>query len=86
MSEFAHSLHEVFERLGRVEMRRMFGGHGVYHEGRMFGLIAGNRLYLKVDAESAAYFVCSKARACATGRSMVSGARPMSQAFMPARG
>ena len=56
MSEFAHSLHEVFERLGRIETRRMFGGHGVYHEGRMFGLIAGNRLYLKADAESAAHF------------------------------
>ncbi|MBU1442315.1 MAG: TfoX/Sxy family protein [Gammaproteobacteria bacterium] len=56
MSEFVQSLHEVFERLGRIETRRMFGGHGVYHEGRMIGLVSGDRLYLKTDAESAAHF------------------------------
>jgi DNA transformation protein len=48
-SEFAEELHEVFERFGRIETKRMFGGHGVFHEGRMFGLIAGGRLYLKTD-------------------------------------
>jgi DNA transformation protein len=56
LSEFVQSLHEVFERLGRIETRRMFGGHGLYHEGRMFALVARDRLYLKADAESAAYF------------------------------
>ncbi|MDM0040505.1 TfoX/Sxy family protein [Variovorax sp. J22G21] len=56
MSEFVQSLHEVFERLGRIEAKRMFGGHGVYHEGRMFGLVAGDTLYLKADAQSVAHF------------------------------
>lgn len=56
MSEFVHSLHEVFERFGRVDTRRMFGGHGIYHDGRMFGLVAEDTLYLKADAESAAHF------------------------------
>jgi len=56
MSAFVDSLHEVFERLGRIEARRMFGGHGIYHEGRMIGLVAGDTLYLKTDAESAAHF------------------------------
>ena len=56
MSEFVRSLHEVFERLGRIEARRMFGGHGLYHEGRMFALVTGDTLYLKSDAESAAHF------------------------------
>jgi DNA transformation protein len=56
MSEFAEELHDVFERFGRITLRRMFGGHGVFHEGRMFGLIAGGRLYLKADAQSAAFF------------------------------
>lgn len=55
-SEFVHSLHEVFDRLGRIETRRMFGGHGVYHEGRMIALVAGDTLYLKADAQSAAHF------------------------------
>lgn len=56
MSAFVDSLHEIFERLGRIEARRMFGGHGIYHEGRMFALVTGDTLYLKSDAESAPHF------------------------------
>lgn len=56
MSEFVESLHETFERLGRIETRRMFGGHGIWHEGRMIALVAKDTLYLKADAESAAHF------------------------------
>jgi DNA transformation protein and related proteins len=41
MSEFVSSLHEVFERFGRIDARRMFGGH---------------TLYLKTDAENVAHF------------------------------
>ena len=39
MSKFVQSLHEVFERFGRIEARRMFGGQGIYHDGRMFALV-----------------------------------------------
>ena len=46
----------MFERFGRVSARRMFGGHGIFHEGRMFGLVSGERLYLKTDEESRAKF------------------------------
>lgn len=35
--------------LGEVSSRRMFGGAGIYHQGRMFALIAEDVLYLKVD-------------------------------------
>ena len=56
MSEFVQSLHEVFERLGRIETKHMFGGHGVWHEGRMIALVADETLYLKSDAESAVHF------------------------------
>ncbi|CAN7558160.1 TfoX/Sxy family protein [Variovorax sp. LjRoot84] len=56
MSEFVRSLHEVFERFGRIEARRMFGGHGIYHEGRMFALVARDTLYLKADPQSVAHF------------------------------
>ncbi|MDM0109690.1 TfoX/Sxy family protein [Variovorax sp. J22R24] len=52
----ADELPEVFERFGRVSARRMFGGHGIFHEGRMFGLVSGERLYLKTDEESRAKF------------------------------
>ncbi|MCR6474812.1 TfoX/Sxy family protein [Variovorax sp. ZS18.2.2] len=56
MSDFVQSLHEVFERLGRIQTRRMFGGHGVWHEGRMIALVAKDTLYLKSDAGSAEHF------------------------------
>jgi len=56
LSEFVQSLHEVFERFGRIETRRMFGGHGIYHEGRMFALVARDTLYLKADEQSVAHF------------------------------
>ena len=52
----AEELPEVFELFGRVSARRMFGGHGIFHEGRMFGLVSGERLYLKTDEEGRAKF------------------------------
>jgi len=35
--------------LGPVTGRRMFGGYGIFLEGLMFGLIADDTLYFKVD-------------------------------------
>ncbi len=49
MSEFVDYLHEVFAEFGPIETRRMFGGHGVYHNQLMFGLVADDVLYLKAD-------------------------------------
>ena len=56
MGDFADSLHKVFARLGCIHTRRMFGGYGIHHEDRMIGLVARDVLYLKADAETAAYF------------------------------
>lgn len=56
MSDFAEHLHEAFERFGRITLKRMFGGHGVFHGGRMFGLVLGDQLYLKADAQTVAAF------------------------------
>jgi DNA transformation protein len=47
---------EQLESLGEVSARAMFGGHGIYLEGRMFALIADDSLYLKVDDESRGEF------------------------------
>jgi DNA transformation protein len=60
MNEFVDQLHDVFERFGRVSARRMFGGWGIYHEGRMFGLVIGDRLYLKADAPTIPAFEARK--------------------------
>ena len=56
MSEFTDELHEVFERFGRISVRRMFSGYGIYHDDRMFALVIGDRLYLKTDAVSRPQF------------------------------
>lgn len=40
---------ELLAPLGRVRSRRMFGGHGFYVDDIFLALVAGERLYLKVD-------------------------------------
>ncbi|MFG1428293.1 TfoX/Sxy family protein [Roseixanthobacter glucoisosaccharinicivorans] len=45
----ADDIRELFASFGPVEVRRMFGGAGVYADGTMFALEAGGELYLKVD-------------------------------------
>ena len=49
-------LEELFEPVGRVVFRRMFGGLGIFRDGLMFGLVVGDTLYLKADPESAPLF------------------------------
>lgn len=56
MSEFVRYLHELFEPFGSIESRKMFGGHGIYHDGLMFGLVADDELYLKSDSVSEPLF------------------------------
>lgn len=35
---------------GGLELRSMFGGHGLYSDGRFFGILFQGRLYFKTDA------------------------------------
>ncbi len=53
---FADFVLEVLRPWRQVTARRMFGGHGIYHAGVMFALIADGTLYLKVDEESRTEF------------------------------
>ena len=39
-------------REGPVELRRMFGGQGLYHQDIIIGLIIGEALFLKTDEET----------------------------------
>jgi DNA transformation protein len=52
----AEAIEELFQEFGPVSVRRMFGGSGIFVEGRMIGLIAGGVIYLKADAETIAQF------------------------------
>lgn len=56
MSEFTDHLAELFEEFGPVTVRRMFGGHGIYRDGVMFGLVSDDVLYLKADDRNRAMF------------------------------
>lgn len=49
---FVDYLLELLAGLPGVTARRMFGGHGLFRDGLMFGLVSDEALYLKVDAES----------------------------------
>lgn len=42
---------------GNVSARRMFGGAGLYRDSKMFGLIADDVAYLKVDDSNREAFV-----------------------------
>ena len=46
----AASLEKFFEPFAAVTIKGMFGGRGVYAEGLMFALQAGDHIYLKTDA------------------------------------
>ena len=49
-TEYKAFVREVFEPLGAVDIKHMFGGAGVYYRDVMFALISNETLYLKVDA------------------------------------
>lgn len=43
---------ELLGPLGAARSRRMFGGHGLYSEELFVAIVAFERLYLKVDAQT----------------------------------
>lgn len=54
---FTQFVLDQFEEFGDVHARAMFGGVGLYHQGVFFGIIAGDVLYLKVDAATRGEYV-----------------------------
>jgi DNA transformation protein len=53
---FAEFLREQFTPMGRVTMRRMFGKTGVFCNGLMFGMVASDTLYVRVDDHNKTIF------------------------------
>lgn len=45
----AEFIRDLFVEFGPVQVRRMFGGAGLYADGVMFGLVARKVIYLKAD-------------------------------------
>ena len=57
------SIQGLFQDLGPVRTRRMFGGQGIYLHDRMFALEIGGEVYLKADAETRSRFEAEGSRA-----------------------
>jgi DNA transformation protein len=43
---------DLMQSIGPVTARAMFGGHGIFLDGIMFGLVADSVLYLKADMDT----------------------------------
>src|SRR5919197_4884612 len=56
LSSFAQHAVDLLSGVGPVQVRSMFGGYGVSLNGISIGLIAQDRLYLRVDEETRAAF------------------------------
>jgi len=54
--DYIDYLVEQLSPLGSITARKMFGGHGIYCDGMMFGLIASDAFYIKVDAQTEPQF------------------------------
>ncbi len=55
-------IEEMFQALGPVTVRRMFGGKGIYHMGRIVAVEVRDEMLLKADALSAPAFEAAGAR------------------------
>ena len=49
-------IRELFSVFGAVDLRRLFGGTGIFADGTMFALVHDGVVYLKIDEESAPAF------------------------------
>jgi DNA transformation protein len=55
-NEYTVFLSDLFSGLGPVDLRRMFGGQGLYHQDIIIGLIIGEALFLKTDEQTRLQF------------------------------
>ena len=48
---------DLFAPFGKIAVRRMFGGEGLYRDNVMFGFVFGERIYFKTNDEGRSAFV-----------------------------
>lgn len=49
---FHEFVKELFGAMGPVQIRRMFGGAGVFRDGLMFGLLANDTIHIKANDDA----------------------------------
>ena len=60
MKRDAHRFDDLFHHFGRISVRRMFGGEGIYGNGPMFGIIVDDRIYFKTDDTTRGAYVAEQ--------------------------
>lgn len=56
-NDFIEYILDQFSEWDDIDARRMFGGVGLFRDGKMFGLLADNVAYLKVDETNKDKFI-----------------------------
>lgn len=70
-------IHDLFSAFALITTRAMFGGHGVYRDGLILGIVIDDALYLKVDEVTRAIF---EAAGCAPFMYQAKG-KPMPMSY-----
>ena len=52
---------DLFAPFGKIAVRRMFGGEGLFRDGLMFAIVHEDRLYFKTSEESRQAFIAEGA-------------------------
>jgi len=53
--DFVDYVIDQIEKAGEISARKMFGEYGIYADGKLFGLICDNKLFIKPTASGRAY-------------------------------
>ncbi len=56
------AIEDMFSSLGAVDIKRMFSGKGIYHQGVIIALYLFDEFMLKADEQTAPQFVVARAR------------------------
>jgi DNA transformation protein len=51
-----HRFDDLFSAFGRVTLKRLFSGEGIYADGKIIGLVVRDVIYLKTDDDSRTVF------------------------------
>ena len=54
--DYLDHLRDLFSAFSPIATRAMFGGHGVYRDGVIIGIVIDEAVYLKVDAQTRSAF------------------------------
>jgi DNA transformation protein len=73
-----HRFDDLFAKFGPIKLRRFFGGEGICAGEIMFGMVFGNRIYLKTDDQTRKAFVAEECEPFSfekqsTGETIVTG-------------